>query len=125
VRRATPHSTTGVAPCELILRNANTSMLPAISRFIPSDLVFKAKENDQKNKERMKREGDKRLHAKEHAFKISDLVIVKQQKSTTRFELEPCTIIHINGNMIVANNEQREICKIVHFFRLMFIRKTR
>ena len=117
--RSTPHSTTKVAPIDLFLRNGNTSRLPTIRKFKPSFIDKIATENDHKRKAEMKINADKRLHTKEHNFKVGEMVIAKQpklNKSTTRFDPVPYKIMHINGNMIVAQNENRQLCRNASFF---------
>ena len=119
VYRATPHSTTKVAPNDLMFRNANTSRLPEISRFIPNMLDAKARENDENRKLEMKKEADLRLHAKPHSFSVGDFVLLKQRKlnkATTKFETDPYRVVEIKGNMIVAKNENKMVCRNVSFF---------
>lgn len=119
VYRATPHSTTKVAPGDLFLRNANTSLLPSIRKFVPTAIDKLAKANSEKRKVVMKQDADKRLHTKEHTFKVGDLVIVKQpkiRKSTPKFNLSPYTVTSVHGNMIQAKNEIHDICRNSSFF---------
>ena len=117
--RSTPHSTTKVAPVDLFLRNGNTSRLPSSRRFQPSDIDMFARENDTGRKAAMKAEADKRLRTKDHSFKVGDIVIAKQRKlnkSSTKFDPTPYTIIKVKGNMIVGQNENRQLCRNASFF---------
>ena len=58
--RNSPHSTTGVAPASLLLRNSRFASFPEIcTKFTKSDIDRAAIKNDQEGKQRMKDSSDK------------------------------------------------------------------
>ena len=119
--RAAPHSSTGVAPCKLLLRNANTSRLPeSASKFIPNALDLFARKNDERNKALAQKHADSRNRAKEHEFSIGASVLLRRRvarKGETRFEESPYTIKTVNGNMIEASNGHKTVCRNASEFK--------
>ena len=65
--RNVPHSSTKIAPADLIFVNSNSSKLPNLVKSNPSnDLVNKARTNDIKAKQQMKGYADAKRGAREH-----------------------------------------------------------
>jgi transposase InsO family protein len=119
--RATPHSSTGVAPAALLFRNSDPSSLSSLRMYFRgSEVDKKAKKKDDERKQQMKAAGDKRLRVKPVCFKVGDLVLVKQQrtnKSMSHFEPVPYRIKAIKGTMITATSKGRSTTRNVSFFK--------
>ena len=75
--RATPHSTTGVSPAELLFGRKLNVKLPELVHTSPSRSQFA--EIDLKRKEKMKKHADTAAKAKPHSFKVGDTVLVRQR----------------------------------------------
>ena len=75
--RATPHSTTGVAPATLLFQYGYRTRLPEISHKTSShDKDVRPK--DKKEKDRMKRNAEQSRSLRKTKFKIGDIVLVKR-----------------------------------------------
>ena len=75
--RATPHTTTGISPAELLFGRKLRTELPVINR--PSDQHMDVRDRDHMKKEKMKSVADKRNRARMSNFSIGDSVLVKQR----------------------------------------------
>ena len=118
--RTTPHSTTKVAPCELLFNRQVRGKLPILKR---KNIVNKhkiARENEEKTQKYQKNYIDKRRNAKESDISVGDTVLVKQQyknKFSSRFDKTPYTVILRKGTMITAENDTRRITRNVSHFK--------
>ena len=72
--RATPHSTTGFAPSELLFNRKIKTKLPQISMKRNSDIDRTVQKNDERAKERMKKYADKRSRATVSNIRVGDSV---------------------------------------------------
>jgi hypothetical protein len=76
--RATPHSSTGVAPANLIFKFKNISRLSSLVKFRKFDTSVddnKAVQQDVLATAKMKENGDKKLRVVEANFMVGDLVL--------------------------------------------------
>ena len=78
--RTTPHSTTKVAPCELMFNRSVRGKLPSLEKKRVLNKHKEARENELKSQNYSKEYADKRRHAKESTIEIGDTVLVKQMK---------------------------------------------
>ena len=107
--RTTPHTTTGVAPAQLLFKRTVRNKLPDSYAVIPSPLsdhreksepgdyqrivpdksnsvtpsndVGAAMQRDEKRKQKMKDYADKTNHAQQSLLQIGDVVLVKQERT--------------------------------------------
>ena len=115
--RATPHSTTGKSPSELLNGRRLKSTLPRVQYDQASPEI---RQTDAKSKEKMKEYADKRSHAKSTDLKIGDKVLIKQPKKdkmSTPFKPKPLEIKDKKGNMITAQNEEHTVTRNASFFK--------
>ena len=100
--RATPHSSTGVAPNELLFRaKPSTTRLP--NALGEDQILTKARTNDRRAKDRMAKYANKKYKVKSHDFRIGDQVLMRQTlkgKAVTTYDKRPFIIKSINGTMI-------------------------
>ena len=94
--RATPHSTTGIAPAQLLFNRKITTKLPEISQpeNTPTDTAVRVR--DAKAEHKMKKRADKRARSCQSSVKIGDTVLVRQKKKdkfTTKFDPAPYKVI--------------------------------
>ena len=122
--RATPHATTGVAPAEALYKRRFRVQLPQLpaSEAAPlPDLQKSVKENDARNKTRMKECADKRRNAKPCEITQGDKVLVKiakrPNKLSPHYQPEPMTVSHRKGNMVTATRDGHSITRNVTFFK--------
>lgn len=115
--RATPHTTTGKSPFEIVFsRNVKTTIPAVIDSKPNEEMEF----TNQQKKSKQKEYADKKRHTKPHNFSAGDLVLCKQQKSdkyTTPYEKEPYKITQIIGSQITAENQNKTITRNSSFFK--------
>jgi hypothetical protein len=103
--RATPHSTTGRFPAELLFGRKLSVKLPELVQTSPSRSLFAHKDCTQK--EKMKIYADTATKAKPHILCDGDTVLVRQKrqnKLSSLYNKHPYTITQIKGSMITARN---------------------
>jgi len=125
VYNETPHSTTRVAPALLMFGHTNTSGIPAIT--LSADQLKEkhllAQKNDSEAKERMKREYDARMRARECNIGIGSTVLVKQERKNklmAAWDPNPYTVTLINGSLVTAKRTyptRHEITRNSSFFK--------
>ena len=101
--RATPHSTTGVSPAELLFGRELVVKLPELINTAPSRSSIS--DTDMKQKAKMKAYADTRSNAHPHSLKVGDTVLVREQrkhKLSSPYNKIPYTVTNINGTMITA-----------------------
>ena len=115
--RATPHSTTGKSPSELLNGRKLKSTLPRVQYDEASPEIRQA---DATRKEKMKEYADKCSNAKSTDLSVGDKVLIKQPKQnkmSTPFKPEPLQITHKKGSMITAQNGERTVTRNSSFFK--------
>ncbi|MCG8432279.1 MAG: hypothetical protein MJA29_14065, partial [Candidatus Omnitrophica bacterium] len=120
--RATPHSTTNVSPFEALTGRKMRTQLPQVTFESPlpdSDI----RENDNKQKAKMKAYADEKRHARDCGISEGDAVLVRQRKQnklSTPFNPHPLRVTTRNGNMVTAERPcgQRITRNVTHFKRV-------
>ena len=108
--RATPHTSTGYPPAQLLFgRNINTR-LPH-PREEENALVEKALVNDAQAKATQKKYKDAKPYVKHHKMSIGDQVLLKQHQSKRNppYDPEPYTVVDINGHQVTADRADQPI----------------
>ncbi|CAF1407206.1 unnamed protein product, partial [Didymodactylos carnosus] len=109
--RATPHSTTGIAPSSLLFKHESCSRLIQLYEKRPFQFNnddISAKLNDEVNKQKMAKDFDSRHKIKEANFKIADEVLYQppkhkiSNKKNPRRHTEPDKTLGIKGAMITV-----------------------
>jgi len=113
--RSTPHSSTGVAPSEMIFNNANVFKLPRWEDSSNGEfkrLIQAAMTNNKKANETMKRNADKSRKARESKLWEGDLVLLDQLKNKKihnkfldQYESRQYFVEKVNGSMITIKDE--------------------
>ena len=95
-----PHSTTGVAPAELLYGRMSCTKLPQLQK-LSVDLEVRDRDGEQKEKGRIY--ADNKRNAVDSKIQTGDKVLMKQKKNkvSTTFRPELFTVIKTNGNQIV------------------------
>ena len=114
--RSTPHTSTNVAPADLIFQASNQVRLPRRLESNHKTKLARAQESDEKSKRKMKEYGDSKRRACEAGLKIGDSVLltrslnVKVKNKGKSFYLpEPCTVIKVNKSIITATRPNGKI----------------
>jgi len=119
--RATPHSTTGVAPAELLFNRKITTKLPEVvctQESLASDSSVRVK--DFQAKQKMKEHADKRAHAQVSEIAIGDTVLVRQKKRnkfTTKFDPSLYKVVEVKGTMVTAVRKEKYITRNISQFK--------
>ena len=115
--RATPHSTTGIPPAELLFNRPVQTTIPKMPRKHPQHKQLKAR--DAQKKQEMKQYNDQRRHARNHTIKIGDKVLVSQKKSTTKppYNPTPMTVTKVKGSMVTATVGRKHITRDASKFK--------
>jgi hypothetical protein len=127
--RATPHSTTEVAPHKAIFRTqTTTSKLPKPLKTYPSDLHKEMHENITIKRQQGREYADKNNHARDPMFQVGDIVLRRRRdrrKDNTKFHRDPYEIIAINGNQITIRNTSNEVIYKVNSSELKLDKSAR
>ena len=122
----TPHSTTQVAPNMLLLGYGRSSGLPRVESAVNGAMIQqrheRAKLNDYAAKNRMKREYDERMRAREPDINIGDQVLIKLtslSKSTPSWDPDPYVVTSIKGSMITATRAGASVTRNSSFFKVL------
>lgn len=105
--RSAPHSTTGVAPAQLLYGRSLTTRLPSFGAEEPEEDEALRK-RDAKTKLKAKTYADKRRRACESDIKEGDTVLARQKKTTkfqTKFGAKRYRVVAVKGSMVTAEAE--------------------
>lgn len=104
--RATPHSTTRVAPATALFGRPMKTKLPALTTP-RSDLEIR--ERDRSAKAKIKKHADNKRYVKPSTVKEGDTVFVKRddskKKSDTPYDPRPHIVVGKKGSMVTAQND--------------------
>ena len=117
--RATPHSTTGISPAEVLFGRKIRTRLPEPEVAVP-ELDAEIRHNDTERKRKIKDYADDKRHTKVSDLKVGDSVLVRQpreNKLTTPFNPEPLEITQKKGTMVTARNSRKSITRNSSFFK--------
>ena len=104
--RATPHSTTRIAPATALFGRPMKTKLPELTTPCSDPEI---RERDQTAKAKMKEHADNKRYVKPSNAKEGDTVLVKRddskKKSDTPYDPRPHFIVEKKGSMITAEND--------------------
>ena len=113
--RATPHSTTGLPPSNLLLFNRLIeTKLPQLKTENKSEKEVAVQEKDKKAKEKMKIYADKKRRAQSSEIKVGDMVLMKQRKHnkfSTRFDPVPFRVERRQGTMVTVTRNGKYVTR--------------
>ena len=119
--RATPHSTTGISPAEMLYSRKIRTDIPSMKKSVRfQDTVAKAEQRDERMKSYMKELADR--SRRDVDIKIDDKVLVKQRQTSKEqpyFRQEPYRVTKMNGTMITAANTKlnQEVTRNISHFK--------
>ena len=123
--RATPHTSTGEPPAELLFNRVIRSGVPAISEqyTTPVNVAERNKRVEEKmkqRKEKVKTYVDKTRGAKKINVAVGDTVLLRQSKTnkfSTLYDPEPYKIISIKGRSVTARRGEKSITRHISFMK--------
>ena len=119
--RSTPHTSTGIAPAEVVFGREIRIKLPdRVISAKPTQIHTKLKQNDEKSKAKMKEYADKKRHAHSRAPQPGDKVLVQQMKKnkvTAPYNHRPYTVETVKGSMITAKRNGHVITRNASHFK--------
>ena len=118
--RATPHTTTGKSPAELLYNRKIQTKLPQVTVENESLLHQEVKERDERLKKNQKDYADSKRRVKCADIKKTDLVLVRQPKSnkmSTKYDPIPYEVTNRRGNRITAIRNGKYITRNISFFK--------
>ena len=119
--RATPHTTTGFIPSELLFNRKIRTKLPqvVVSRN-QSDIGSKVKAKDEQAKEKMKANTHGKSGNKPSNIQIGDTVLIRQRKEnkwSMKFDPLPFRVVRKKGTMITALRRGKYVTRNASFFK--------
>ena len=117
--RNSPHSTTNVAPAQVMFGRKLKTKLPKFS-IKRKDSHFRSR--DSRMKEKNKANADIKSRAKQQNVSIGDKVLIKRQKHNkveTPYNPKPGKIVKIKGSMITVTHEGKLITRDVSQFKIL------
>ena len=124
VYRDTPHTSTKVAPSDLMFGFGRTSGLPRIEPDESQRTKWRttARDNDNATKERMEREYNARMSARPSKLVIGSRVLLNNsltRKPDTHWNPTPYVVTHINGTQVTAARPDHVCTRNSSFFKLL------
>ena len=120
--RTTPHTTTKVAPAQMLFNRVINNGIPASLNLhpVPSHDHAKAKLCDAKLKRKSKEYANLKRHATNTHIKIGDIVLLKQPKEnkfSTRFSRKPYQVVAMKGHMVTVARRGHQVTPHASFFK--------
>ena len=121
--RATPHSTTGMSPSELLNKRKLRTELPCrvrrkCVRF--QDEVELAERRDKRLKEYMRDVANNDRNARPSDVEVGDMVLARQPKTnklSTPFDAKPYKVTQTKGSMVTAERSDKSITRNSSHFK--------
>ena len=102
--RATPHSTTGRSPAELLFNCKLQTKLPQIFTVKECDDLKDMRERHDEKRLKQKKHFDIHKRARTKNIAVGDKVLIRQNKTTLKPPIDPSpyTVTEVNGNRVLA-----------------------
>ena len=118
--RATPHTTTKHSPAKLLFNREIRTKLPSKVDGNKCPIDAEIRENDEKEKRKMKKNADKKSGAKERDIQIGDLVLIRQKrrnKFSSNFDPKPYRVVKVKGTTITALRNGHYVTRNISFYK--------
>ena len=118
--RATPHITTKHSPAKLLFNREIRTKLPSRIDENKCPIDTEIRENDEKAKEKMKKNADKKSGAKERDIQIGDFVLIRQKrrnKFSSNFDPKPYRVVKVKGTTITALRNGHYVTRNISFYK--------
>ncbi|XP_064472857.1 uncharacterized protein K02A2.6-like [Ornithodoros turicata] len=115
--RATPHTTTGITPSELLFGRKIRTKLPQL----PETRHYgKLETSDRQKKQDMKVYADEKRHARPHQLQRGDCVLLKRPSTLSHeapYEQQPYTVTRVQGTAVTATRGDRRVVRNASYFK--------
>ena len=118
--RATPHTTTGFSPSELLFNRQIKVKLPQVVAVPDQNKDQILRQKDDQAKKKMKQYADMKRKAKDSTIQVGDTVLLRQRKDskfTSKFDPLPFKVVHKKGTMVTANKNGKFITRNTSMFK--------
>ena len=118
--RATPHTTTGFSPSELLFNRQIKVKLPQVVAVPDQNKDQILRQKDDQAKKKMKQYADMKRKAKDSTIQVGDTVLVRQRKDskfTSKFDPRPFKVVRKKGTMVTANRNGKFITRNTSMFK--------
>ena len=118
--RATPHTTTKHSPAKLLFNREIRTKLPSRVDGNRCPIDAEIRENDKKEKRKMKENADTKSGAKERDIQIGDLVLIRQKrrnKFSSNFDPKPYRVVKVKGTTITALRNGHYVTRNISFYK--------
>ena len=119
--RATPHSSTGKSPSELLLNRKIRIKVPGIIKEPQAKEHKEAKEKHKEERRKQKEYADRHRRAKKKRVLVGDEVLLKQTKTTTKppWNPQPLKVVKVKGTQVTARHGQFERTRNIEKFKIL------
>ena len=119
--RATPHSSTGKSPSELLLNRKIRIKVPGIIKEPQAKEHKEAKEKHKEERRKQKEYADRHRRAKKKRVLVGDEVLLKQTKTTTKppWNPQPLKVVKVKGTQVTAKHGQFERTRNIEKFKIL------
>ena len=119
--RATPHSSTGKSPSELLLNRKIRIKVPGVIKKPECKEHKEAKEKHKEERTKQKKYADKHRRAKVKKVLVGDKVLLKQTKTTTKppWDPKPMKVVKVKGTQITARRGEFERTRNIEKFKIL------
>ena len=119
--RNTPHSTTKIAPSELLFNRKVQGNFPTLENHRVINRHKEARINEERSRSYQETYANKHRKARKSNLQVRDTVLVRQQKRdelTTRFSKTPYKVVNRKGTQITAADSNHcRVTRNVSFFK--------
>ena len=119
--RATPHSTTGKSPSEMLQGRKMRLKVPSKQQKAEGQIHEEARTKDKAEKQKQKNYVDKRRRATEKKILVGDEVLLKQEKTTIKppWDPRPMKVTEVKGTKVTAKRGPQERTRNVEKFKII------
>ena len=119
--RNTPHSSTGQTPASLMMNRGIKTKIPTMIVTPTTTAHKEAQQKDADAKAKQKKYADKHRRATDKQFKVGDIVLLHQKKTTTKppYDLDPFTVTTVQGTQIAATRRGKVVTRNVDKWKIL------
>ena len=120
--RATPHSTTGYPPSELLFNRSIRTKLPQTVTVRDQQKDSVVRSQDEQAKSKMKQYADAKRKATDTLIEVGDTVLLRQKKQnkfSTKFDPSPFKVTRKKGTMATALRNGKYVTRNASLFKIV------
>ena len=119
--RATPHSSTGKSPSELLQNRKLRIKVPGVIKKPEGTDHQEAQEKHKEERRKQKEYADRHRRAKQKKVLVGDEVLLKQNKTTIKppWNPQPLKVVKVKGTQVTARRGQYERTRNIEKFKIL------